>query len=59
MAARPTAAAVCSPGLARGDERALRAAYVRWGGLVHAFCLRNLVSRQDAEEAAAQVLVLA
>lgn len=42
-----------------GDERALRAAYDRWGGLVHAFCLRSLASRQDAEEAAAQVFVLA
>lgn len=42
---------------ASGDERALRQAYDRWGGLVHAFCLRSLTSRADAEEAAAQVFV--
>ena len=36
-----------------GDERALRSAYDRWGGLVHAFCLRSLASRADAEEATA------
>ena len=40
-----------------GDERALRAAYDRWGGLVHAFCVRSLASRADAEEATAQVFV--
>ncbi len=40
-----------------GDERALRQAYDRWGGLVHAFCVRSLASRADAEEATAQVFV--
>ena len=40
-----------------GDEQALRAAYDRWGGLVHAFCARSLASRADAEEATAQVFV--
>ena len=40
-----------------GDELALRAAYDRWGGLVHAFCVRSLASRADAEEATAQVFV--
>jgi RNA polymerase sigma-70 factor (ECF subfamily) len=40
-----------------GDERALRSAYDRWGGLVHAFCVRSLPSRADAEEATAQVFV--
>lgn len=40
-----------------GDEGALRAAYERWGGLVHAFCVRSLASRDDAEEATAQVFV--
>ncbi len=44
---------------AAGDERALRAAYDRWAGLVHAFCLRSLASRADAEEATAQVFVTA
>jgi len=42
---------------AAGDESALRAAYDRWGGLVHAFCVRSLASRDDAEEATAQVFV--
>ena len=42
---------------ASGDEQALRAAYERWGGLVHAFCVRSLASRADAEEATAQVFV--
>ncbi len=40
-----------------GDEQALRSAYDRWGGLVHAFCVRSLPSRADAEEATAQVFV--
>lgn len=40
-----------------GDERALRSTYDRWGGLVHAFCVRSLASRADAEEATAQVFV--
>jgi RNA polymerase sigma-70 factor (ECF subfamily) len=40
-----------------GDEQALRSAYDRWGGLVHAFCVRSLASRADAEEATAQVFV--
>lgn len=40
-----------------GDERALRTVYDRWAGLVHAFCLRSLASRADAEEATAQVFV--
>lgn len=40
-----------------GDERALRTAYDRWGGLVHAFCVRSLASRADAEEATSQVFV--
>ena len=40
-----------------GDERALRSAYDRWGGVVHAFCVRSLASRADAEEATAQVFV--
>lgn len=44
---------------AAGDERALREAYDRWGGLVLAFCVRSLDSRADAEEATAQVLVKA
>jgi RNA polymerase sigma-70 factor (ECF subfamily) len=44
---------------AAGDERALRRAYDRWGGLVHAFCVRSLASRADAEEATAQVFVAA
>ena len=42
-----------------GDERALREAYDRWGGLVLAFCVRSLDSRADAEEATAQVFVKA
>jgi RNA polymerase sigma-70 factor, ECF subfamily len=42
---------------AQGDEIALREAYDRWGGLVHAFCVRSLASRADAEEATAQVFV--
>jgi RNA polymerase sigma factor (sigma-70 family) len=42
-----------------GDERALRQAYDRWSGLVHAFCLRSLPSAADAEEASAQVFVSA
>jgi RNA polymerase sigma factor (sigma-70 family) len=42
---------------AAGDEPALREIYDRWGGLVHAFCLRSLASRADAEEATAQVFV--
>jgi RNA polymerase sigma factor (sigma-70 family) len=42
---------------AGGDEDALRRAYERWAGLVHAFCLRSLSSRSDAEEATAQVFV--
>ena len=42
-----------------GDELALRTAYDRWAGLVHAFCLRSLPSRADAEEATAQVFVKA
>ena len=40
-----------------GDEQALRGAYDRWAGLVHAFCMRSLASRADAEEATAQVFV--
>lgn len=40
-----------------GDELALREAYDRWSGLVHAFCLRSLPTRADAEEATAQVFV--
>jgi RNA polymerase sigma factor (sigma-70 family) len=40
-----------------GDECALRQAYDRWGGLVHAFCRRSLASRADAEEATAQVFI--
>ena len=40
-----------------GEEQALRSAYDRWGGLVHAFCVRSLASRADAEEATAQVFV--
>jgi RNA polymerase sigma-70 factor (ECF subfamily) len=44
---------------AAGDEAALRQAYDRWGGLVHAFCLRSLASRSDAEEVTAQVFVAA
>jgi len=40
-----------------GDEPALRSAYDRWGGLVHAYCVRSLASRADAEEATAQVFV--
>ena len=44
-------------GFVAGDEQALRAAYDRWGGLVHAFCVRSLASRADAEEATAQVFV--
>ena len=44
---------------AAGDEAALRQAYDRWGGLVHAFCVRSLASRADAEEATAQVFVSA
>lgn len=42
-----------------GDEQALRQAYARWAGLVHAFCLRSLPCRADAEEASAQVFVKA
>ena len=42
---------------AGGDETALREAYDRFGGLVHAFCVRSLPSRADAEEATAQVFV--
>jgi RNA polymerase sigma factor (sigma-70 family) len=42
-----------------GDESALRQAYERWSGLVHAFCLRSLPSAADAEEASAQVFVSA
>lgn len=49
--------AALARGFVAGDERALRAAYDRWGGLVHAFCVRSLASRADAEEATAQVFV--
>ncbi len=42
-----------------GDERALREVYDRWSGLVHAFCVRSLANRSDAEEATAQVFVRA
>ena len=42
---------------ASGDECALKQAYDRWGGLVHAFTTRSLASRADAEEATAQVFV--
>lgn len=44
---------------ADGDEAALRQVYDRWAGLVHAFCLRSLASRADAEEVTAQVFVSA
>lgn len=37
----------------------LREAYARWGALVHTFCRRSLAAEADAEEAAAQVFVLA
>lgn len=42
-----------------GDEQALREVYDRWSGLVHAFCVRSLANRADAEEATAQVFVRA
>ena len=58
-ARRPTAETdlALARAFASGDERALREAYDRWGGLVHAFCVRSLPSRADAEEATAQVFV--
>ena len=49
--------AALATAFAAGDEQALRSAYDRWGGLVHAFCVRSLASRADAEEATAQVFV--
>lgn len=51
--------ALLSRAFATGGEAVLRAAYDRWSGLVHAFCLRSLPSRADAEEATAQVFVKA
>jgi len=44
---------------AAGDEAALREAYDAHGGLVFAFCSRNLASRADAEDATQQVFVAA
>ena len=51
--------AALSDAFATGDDAVLRAAYDRWAGLVHAYCLRSLPSRADAEEATAQVFVKA
>lgn len=42
---------------AAGGEAALRGVYDRWSGLVHAYCLRSMASRADAEETTAQVFV--
>lgn len=40
-----------------GDEEALRTAFVAWGGMVYALCLRGLPSREDAEDVTQQVFV--
>lgn len=55
----PAEDAALARAFAAGSEAALRQAYDRWGALVHAFCLRSLAVRADAEEAAAQVFVQA
>jgi RNA polymerase sigma-70 factor, ECF subfamily len=46
-------------GLAAGDPTALRAAFNRYGGLVHAIALRRLGTPQDAEDVTQQVFVRA
>jgi RNA polymerase sigma-70 factor (ECF subfamily) len=45
--------------LAAGDPTALRAAFNRYGGLVHAIALRRLGTPQDAEDVTQQVFVRA
>src|SRR3954447_18153972 len=45
--------------LAAGDPTALRAAFNRYGGLVHAIALRRLGVPQDAEDVTQQVFVRA
>jgi RNA polymerase sigma-70 factor (ECF subfamily) len=45
--------------LAAGDPSALRAAFDRYGGLVHAIALRRLDVPQDAEDVTQQVFVRA
>jgi len=45
--------------LAAGDPTALRAAFNRYGGLVHAIALRRLGTTQDAEDVTQQVFVRA
>ena len=45
--------------LAAGDPTALRAAFNRYGGLVHAIALRRLGAPQDAEDVTQQVFVRA
>jgi len=45
--------------LVAGDPTALRAAFNRYGGLVHAIALRRLGTPQDAEDVAQQVFVRA
>jgi RNA polymerase sigma factor (sigma-70 family) len=45
--------------LVAGDPTALRAAFNRYGGLVHAIALRRLGTAQDAEDVTQQVFVRA
>ena len=45
--------------LVAGDPTALRAAFNRYGGLVHAIALRRLGTPQDAEDVTQQVFVRA
>jgi len=45
--------------LVAGDPTALRAAFTRYGGLVHAIALRRLGTPQDAEDVTQQVFVRA
>ena len=45
--------------LVAGDPTALRAAFNRYGGLVHAIALRRLGTTQDAEDVTQQVFVRA
>lgn len=56
---RPDEDSALAGAFVAGSEVALRSVYARWGALVHAYCLRSLVTRADAEDAAAQVFVAA
>jgi RNA polymerase sigma-70 factor, ECF subfamily len=50
---------VMAGALVAGDPTALRAAFNRYGGLVHAIALRRLGTPQDAEDVTQQVFVRA